>query len=63
MKAMVEFKNGITKIAIVNSSYSRGGVHYYVLSLNILDTFLDFKAGVQTLYNESEIIKLTYIMG
>jgi hypothetical protein len=62
MKALVDFKNQKSKLVVVNSSYSRGGIHYYNLTLNSLDTFLDFKAGETKLFNEFEIAKLTYIM-
>ena len=62
MKAIVYFKDGSKGLASVNSSYSRGGVHYYNLTLNALNTFLDFKAGVTKLFTGEEISSLTYTM-
>lgn len=62
MKALVDFKNQKSKLVVVNSSYSRGGIHYYNLTLNALDTFIDFKAGETKLFTGDEIEKLTYTM-
>lgn len=63
MKAIVNFKNGSAGLALVNKSYSRGGVHYYNLTLNALNTFLDFKGGETKLFTGEEITSLTYVMG
>ena len=63
MKAMVDFKNGTSKLVIVNKCYSTGGVIYYNLTLNALNTSLDFKAGETKLLTKNEIEKLTYVMG
>lgn len=62
MKAIIYFKNGSKSLVIVNSSYSRGGVHHYNLTLNALNTFLDFKAGITKLFTGEEITSLTYTM-
>ena len=63
MKALVKFNNNNNNVlTIVNRSFSRGGVHYYNLTLNLLNTVLDFKAGETKQFNETEISKLTYIM-
>lgn len=62
MKAIVHFKTGKHSLVVVNSSYSRGGIHYYSLTLNGLNTFLDFKAGDTNLYTGDDITKLTYVM-
>jgi hypothetical protein len=62
MKAIVNFRNGTRALALVNSSYSKGGVHYYSLTLNDLSTFLEFKAGVTKLFTCEEIKSLTYTM-
>jgi hypothetical protein len=62
MKAIVNFKDGSKGLVAVNSSYSKGGVHYYNLTLNALNTFLDFKPGATKLFTEAEINSLTYTM-
>lgn len=62
MKAIVNFTNGTSTLALVNSSYSRGGVHYYNLTINTLKTFLYFKGGETKIYTENEVEKLTYVM-
>lgn len=62
MKAIVYFKTSKSSLVVVNSSYSRGGIHYYNLTLNSLNTFLNFKAGETTLFTGEEIKKLTYVM-
>jgi hypothetical protein len=61
-KAIVKFKDGSSKIVVVNTSYSRGGVHYYNLTLNELNSFLDFIPGDTKLFNAEEIKSLTYTM-
>jgi hypothetical protein len=62
MKAIVYFTDGSEGLVIVNSSYSTGGIIYYNLTLNALNTFLDFKAGITKLFTRQEIESLTYIM-
>ena len=62
MKAIVYFKDGSKGLVAVNSSYSKGCVHYYNLTLNALNSFLDFKAGVTKLFTGEEITSLRYIM-
>lgn len=62
MQAIVYFKNGSRSLVVVNSSYSRGGIHYYNLTLNALNGFLDFKSGVTKLFTGEEIKSLTYVM-
>jgi len=61
-QAIVKFKDGSKSIVRVNQSYARGMVHYYNLTLNSLNTFLDFAPGVSKLYTGEEISELTYIM-
>lgn len=62
MQAIVKFKNGTSSLAKVNSSYSRGGMHYYNLTLNSLNTFLDFKPGITKLFAGDEVSELRYTM-
>lgn len=63
MKAIAEFKNGISAKVNVEMSYSKGGVHYYRLQLNKLKTFLEFEPGETKLFTEDDVKKLTYVMG
>jgi hypothetical protein len=63
MKAIVNFKDGSKSLVVVNSSYSMGGTHYYSLTLNSLNTFLDFAAGLTKFFTGEEITSLTYVMG
>jgi hypothetical protein len=62
MKAIVDFTDGSSSLVKVNLSYSRGGVHYYDLTINSEKSFLNFTPGVTKLFTKSEINKLTYIM-
>lgn len=62
MQAIVNFSNGTKSLVVVNQSYSRGGTHYYNLTLNALNTFLDFKVGESKLFTGADIAKLTYVM-
>jgi len=63
MKAIVDFADGSSSLAIVNLSYARGGVHYYNLTLNSLETFLDFSPGITKTFTNKEVVKLIYVMG
>ena len=62
-QAIVNFADGSKSLVAVNSSYSRGGIHYYSLTLNALTTFLDFSAGETKTFTGSEVSSLTYVMG
>ena len=61
MKAIVIFKNGKRTLAKVNKSYSRGGVHYYNLTLNAGD-WLNWVAGNTDTFVGEDIEELTYVM-
>lgn len=62
-KAIVNFANGSSSLVRVNMSYSQGGVHSYSLTLNKLNTFLDFEAGETKTFTQAEVTSLKYIMG
>jgi hypothetical protein len=62
-KAIVHFADGSKSIVRVNMSYSQGGIHCYNLTLNKLNTFLDFEPGETKSFVGSEITSLKYIMG
>jgi hypothetical protein len=53
-KAFVKFSNGTSSVVVVNSSYSRGGVHYYSITLN---------SGETKLFTGEDVSSLTYLMG
>jgi hypothetical protein len=62
MKAIVDFKNGVSSLVVVNLVHSTGGVIYYNLTLNALKTYLDFKAGETKVFTEDEIKNFVYVM-
>jgi hypothetical protein len=62
-KAIVYFADGTKSVVRVNSSYSKGGIHAYHLTLNALDSWLDWAPGKSEVYTGDQISKLTYIMG
>lgn len=62
MSAIVYFIDGSKSLVKVNLSYSCNGVHYYKLTLNALNTFLDFKPGETKLYKDTDIVSLVYTM-
>lgn len=62
-KAIINFSDGSKSIVDVKSSYSQGGVHKYLLTLNAGNSFLEFIAGKTQLFTESDISDLKYIMG
>ena len=61
-KAIVHFADGTRSVVIVNLSYSKGGTHFYNLTLNALSSFIEYKPGETKLYSDKEVSKLTYIM-
>jgi hypothetical protein len=46
----------------LNDCYSKGGVIFYDVTLNALDSFLNYKAGKRVVYTAAEI-SLRYTMG
>lgn len=61
-KAIAYFTDGTRSVVRVNSSYSKGGIHFYHLTLNALSTFLEWAPGKTELYSSDQVSKLTYIM-
>jgi hypothetical protein len=62
-KAIAYFTDGTSSVVRVNSSYSKGNIHFYHLTLNALKCYLDWAPGETRLYSGNDVSKLTYIMG